>query len=114
MENELIREVVRFEEELNRRVAAEEERSRAWLEEARARLAKEFDQRQQALEEECARSLAAARDEAQREAAATVARAEFRAGALEGIDEALLKELIRQHISVILPGGSDDHPDVEG
>ncbi|ALC14891.1 hypothetical protein DSOUD_0090 [Desulfuromonas soudanensis] len=114
MENELIRKVVRYEEELNRRVAAEEARSRAWLEEGRARLGMEFDRRKEALDEECARSLAAAGDEAQREATATVARAESRAAALEGIDEGLLKRLIRQHISSILPRGSDDHPDVEG
>jgi vacuolar-type H+-ATPase subunit H len=114
MENDLIREVVRFEEELNRQAAAEAERSHAWLEEARTRLEEEFSQRQQALEQESARALATARDEAQREAAALVARAEARAAALEGIDQELLKEFIRQHIFAILPGRRDDHPDVEG
>lgn len=114
MENDLIREVVRFEEELKGQVAAEAERSRAWLEEARTRLEGEFRARQQALEQESARALATARDEAQREAAALVDRAEARAAALEGIDQGLLKGVIRQHIFVILPGRRDDHPDVEG
>lgn len=114
MANELIKEIVEREQELTARVAAEQEKARAWLEQVRLELAAAADQQRQALQQQAtaaeAKTLAAAQTAAEKR----LQQAEALAQRFADLGDDQLRALILAKLAAILPARGHDHPDVEG
>lgn len=113
MANELIKEIVQLEQELAARLAAEQERARAWLEGVRTELDQTASLERQALQQQGATLQAAALAAAQTTAAQRLSQAEALAQGFAALDDEPLRVLILARLVAILPARNHDHPDVE-
>lgn len=114
MANELIQDIVRREQELAARVAAEQQKARAWLEQLRGELAQAVALQRQALQQQATAARARAMEASQSAAEARRQQAETLAQRFAALGDDQLRPLILAKLAAILPARGHDHPDVEG
>jgi len=103
MEKDLLQEVIKVEEEIQQTIEAEKKKAAAWLESERTALSRELEDRKLQLEKEFSRSFEAARRECEIQAEKEIAAVNQLAENLQNIPDAVLQEVVRKSLQVILP-----------
>lgn len=104
MENNILREIIGVEKEIQQSLEQAKEKARAWLEKRR----KEIDERRAGEEKEIVASFQQAREKLAREAASRaddrVKRAEQQADRIVRLENDALTRIVANHLNKILPG----------
>jgi len=101
MGNDILTSIIAVEQEIQQRLAAEEEAVAQDLDQLRRELDEEAKREGERLAASVQESVAAARTKAQEDADAMVQSASLRAQRLDGIDDETLKCCIMKHLSLI-------------
>ena len=114
MGKDILAEIVWVEKEIGARLADERRSAAKRLEALRGDCDTELCQEEERLRRELETALSAARENAERQAAALVAAEAVRSAALAGLDDGTMQRLIWRHLARIAPGKKDDSQDVQG
>jgi uncharacterized protein YbjQ (UPF0145 family) len=105
MEKGVIHAIIEVEKEIQKKIKAEELRSRNKIEKVRKEIDGFITGEEERLKEELKRAIEAAGEEAERNAEKMVADAVALAAQIEGLDDKALEKIILKHINRILPEG---------
>ncbi len=114
MGNDILREVVAVEKEIQQRIEVEKRLAYERIEQAKKEAEKEISQEEERLRRSWTTVLEEARAGAEIQAAGILEKAAAEAEFLKCLNDEILGEIIINHIIRILPGGNDDRQDVKG
>ncbi len=113
MEEDILATIIGTEKEIEEKVKAEKEKTALWLENEKRAIEMEVAAEVRTFGDSLRSNVEAARERAEKRAAAIVDEAAERRRLLSGIGDETLKRIIAEHIGRILPGSAHDIQDVK-
>ena len=113
MADELLSSIIRLENEIQQQLKAEQVRAEQWLSRVRTEEQEKFLKISRQLEEADRSALKEARQRATEESSAIGRRETKRCRRLETLEDKELLEVLKRHVTRVLPGRVDDHQDVQ-
>ncbi|RJQ47039.1 MAG: hypothetical protein C4538_05720 [Nitrospiraceae bacterium] len=113
MERDIIGSVIEVEEEIRKKLEAEEKKAREWLEQVRNDAEQEIKREETSIQQDFAETIQNEKAAAEKEASETLKGVKDKAGRLDVLTDTVLNEIISRHIIMILPGEGHDSPDVK-
>jgi len=113
MERDILGSVIEIEEEIKSRLEAERKKAEEWLGKIKKDTEEEAGRQEDSLQEAFQAALETERENAGKRASEILDHAKARAERLENLHDEILRGIISKYIIRILPGESDDSPDVE-
>lgn len=114
MTDGLLESIIQLEKSIQAEVAAEQARAEEWLQRERDTLQNALKANRLAEEERYRQELARKKADLQREADALEAASTAWCQRLSRLAEERLRDVLKRHLAVILPGGDHDHPHGQG
>ena len=105
MQQDTLAEILGVEKEIRDKLDAEREQASKWLEHARREIEQAHLAAMAGLQESCGQDAEAAKRAAHPQAATVIRQAETSARPIDRFHDDDLRQLIRRHIAVIVPGG---------
>jgi hypothetical protein len=110
MTDGLLEEIIQLEKQIQAEVSGEQVRANEWQQRELATLERSFTEEQAAEKKRCQVMLTEKEAALRREGATLEAASSAWCERLSNIDNAILRNILKRHLAVILPGGDHDHP----
>ena len=110
MTDGLLENIIQLEKQIQANVAKEQVRAGQWQERELATLESSLVETRTAIEEQCKQALIKKKEQLLCEGADLEAAAKDWCKRLEKLGDSTLKEVLKQHLAGVLPGGDHDHP----